>query len=215
MSDVEQFVDGRQIPPLALLAAPLEGREIVPRQTVRRDVLFDDLHVLPAVGTVRRPHRPQVGLAESAPGEVNLVQRDDQPVPPVFRKAADDAPHAVPVVQLADLVALDDILLAAAGLRTLRRFGRRQFRRRDAFGIILHLAVGITDVGDLFHGQHVGRTCGIRKFLIADRIGRDFDHLGLDPRSVGLDDQILRSGRQHAAKRCEQQQECFFHLQFE
>ena len=47
--------------------------------------------------------RDRVGLAESAPGEVNLVKRDDQPVPPVFRKAADDAPHAVPAVSYTHL----------------------------------------------------------------------------------------------------------------
>ena len=153
--------------------------------------------------------------------EVDLVERHHQPVHAVVRKLADDAPDAVLVIQLADLVLFEHVtsgrrLRRRSGCRGfgrsgLRRGGRGQRRRRNGPGVILLFAVGVLDIVYLLDGQHVGRAVGIRKTFVAHRLGGDFDHLGFDLRGVGLHDQVLRGGGQSAAQRREQKQNGSFH----
>jgi hypothetical protein len=224
VADGQQFVDGRQIPAFALVAAPFESREIVPRKVVRSDILRHLLHVRHPVGAVVGARKAQVRLAELAPVKVDFIERYDQSVLAVVRKLADHSPDAVLVVEFADFVLFEHVPASGNRLHGRRfrdsrsgrggwnsRSGRSQRRRGNGFGVILLFAVGILDVMDLRNGEHVGRTVGIRKTLVTHRFGRDFDHFGFDFRGVGLDDQVLRGGRQGAAQRCERQQNGSFH----
>ena len=182
------------------------------------------------VGAVVGARKAQVRLAELAPVKVDFIERYDQSVLAVVRKLADHSPDAVLVVEFADFVLFEHVPASGSRLHG-RRFrdsrsgrsgwnsrsgrsgwsGRGQRRRGNGFGVILLFAVGILDVMDLRNGEHVGRTVGIRKTLVTHRFGRDFDHFGFDFRGVGLDDQVLRGGRQGAAQRCERQQNGSFH----
>ena len=176
------------------------------------------------VGAVVGARKAQVRLAELAPVKVDFIERYDQSVLAVVRKLADHSPDAVLVVEFADFVLFEHVPASGNRLHGRRfrdsrsgrggwnsRSGRSQRRRGNGFGVILLFAVGILDVMDLRNGEHVGRTVGIRKTLVTHRFGRDFDHFGFDFRGVGLDDQVLRGGRQGAAQRCERQQNGSFH----
>ena len=228
MADVQQFVDRRKVPALAFLAAPLECREIVPREVVLGNVGRDFLHIHTAVGTVVRTDDAQVGLAELAPVQVNLIERDYQPVLAVVGEHAYDALDPVLVIEFADLVLLDHILhptdraggrrLGRSGsggnrCRLFGREGRGQRCCRNARGSpeILFLAVCILDITDFRHGQDISRAVGIGETLVADGLGGNLRHFRFDLRGVGLDYQVLGCDSQYAAKRCQQQQDRFFH----
>ncbi len=213
-----------EVPPLALLAAPREGREVGPRTAVGLDIGRDTLHVRPPVLAIVRTHRAEVGFAELAPMQVELVERNDESVQSVLRQVADHAPDTVAVVILADLVPAYDILDIAVRRGRRRRFGCGRDGRRSSGGCRSYgsgrkrfagsepfrLAVGIADIVDLGDGQHIGRTVGIRPALVPHRIGRHLRDLRLDARSVALDDQILRRSRNDAAREGHEQRNCIF-----
>ena len=225
VSDGQQFVDGRQVPALALVAAPLESRKIIPRKVVFGDIGGYLLHISHAVDPVVGARNPQVGLPEFAPRQVYFVERNNQSVPAVLRQHADHALDAVLVVELADLILFGDILHRRSLLYRRLRSGSRcdrsltdrrrrgQRRRRHSFGSpeALLFAVGILNVVDIGDRQHIGRSVGIGETLIPYCIGCYFGYFGLDLRRIGLDDQVLSRGRQYAAKRCHKQQNRFFH----
>ena len=204
--------------------APFECREIGPREVVGSNVLRHFRHVLLTVGPAVGADHTQVGLAELAPMEVDLVERHHQPVHAVVRKLADDAPDAVLVIQLTDLVLFEHVTPGRSlrrrfggrrhgrsGLRRFCRSGRSQRRRGDGLGVILLFAVGVLNIVDVLNGQHVGRAIGVRETLVAHRLGRDFDHFSLDLRGVGLYDQVLRGGGQDTEQRRKEQQNGSFH----
>ena len=175
VADGQQFVDGGQIPALALVATPFESRKIIPREVVGRNVLRHLLHILHSVGTVVGAGHAQIGFAELAPMEVNFVERHHQAMQAVVRKLANHTLDAVLVIEFADLVLFEHILSAgnrlrrdSRGCRSLRnrrncRDSRGQRRCRDTLGIILLFAVGILDVMNLRNGKYVSRTIGIRE----------------------------------------------------
>ena len=95
----------------------------------------------------------------------------------------------------------------------LGRDGRGQRCCRNARGSleILLLAVCILDIADFRHGQDVSRAVGIGETLVTNGLGGYLRHFRFDLRGVSLDYQVLGCDSQYAAKRCQQQQDRFFH----